>query len=126
MRKKSRVLAYFALFVVLALAYAWWAPKGMSRLAALEGHYCVNEVSPKGSYRVDICRPAFPYLSFSKDAPRFVRFYDQRAQRLLGESDVVEMAGRGEIFWPSESRMSILVGGGDDSPEISVNALDGQ
>jgi hypothetical protein len=58
--------------------------------------------------------------------PRFVRFYDLRTQQMLGESDIVEMAGRGQVYWPNESRMSILVGGGDDSPEMPVKTPDGQ
>jgi hypothetical protein len=58
--------------------------------------------------------------------PRFVRFYDLRTQQMLGESDIVEMAGRGQVYWPDKSRMSILVGGGDDSPEMPVKEPDGK
>ena len=112
--------------VALAALYAWWAPKGLSRVLPRENNGCFSQMSPKGSYRVDICQPAFPYPLFSKDMPRFVRFYDERSQKILAESDVLEMSGRGKVSWPRADRMTILVGSGDGSPEVSVSTLDGQ
>ncbi len=109
----------------LVAFYAVWAPKGISRISSAESNHCVVQISPKASYRVDICRPALPYISFTKEMPRFVRFYDQRTQQIIGESNIIDMAGRGEVFWPNEGRLTILVGGGDDAPEIKVKDLDG-
>lgn len=111
---------------VLAALYAWWAPKGVSRVLPRDSNGCLTQMSPRGSYRVDICQPAFPYVFFGKDMPRFVRFYDERAQRILAESDVVEMSGQGKVSWPRADRMTILVGGGDGSPEVGVSRLDDQ
>lgn len=84
------------------------------------------QVSPKSSYRVDICKPSLPYVTLSKEMPRFVRFYDQRLQQIIGESDIIDMAGRGEVFWPQTGRLTIIVGGGDDAPEVAVKKLDGE
>jgi hypothetical protein len=115
---------YKALFCLLLTTYAFWAPKGLSRISFLSSNACVAEISPKASYRVEFCRPSFPYVSFDKSMPRFVRFYDQNTQELLGESDIIEMSGRGEVFWPREERLTILVGGGDNSPEMKVPHID--
>lgn len=120
-RSRILIVAIGALFA----AYALWAPKGISRMSSAESDRCVVQISPKGSYRVDICRPALPYVSFTKEMPRFVRFYDQRTQQIIGESNIIDMAGRGEVFWPNEGRLTIMVGGGDDAPEIKVKDLDG-
>ncbi len=98
--KNRRRLIYTSILFVLVAAYALWAPKGISQLNVAPNNGCVVEISPKGTYRVEICRPALPYFSFSKEMPRFVRFYDQRSQEILGESDILEMSGRGEVFWP--------------------------
>jgi hypothetical protein len=125
MKFSGRKRIYAAVVVMIFAIYAGWAPKGMSRISSAPSSTCVMEVSPKGTYRVDICRPALPYISFTKEMPRFVRFYDQRSQKIIGESNIIDMAGRGEVFWPNEGRLSILVGGGDDSPEIKVKAVDG-
>ena len=117
---------FAALGLALLVSVALWVPKGLSRWLPPETNGCITQVSPKGSYRVDICRPVFPYISLNKSMPRFVRFYDLRAQKLIGESDILDMSGRGEIFWPLDGRLSILVGGGDGAPEVSVPTLDGQ
>jgi hypothetical protein len=123
MRPKRRVFSYLIMALAMAAIYAFWAPKGISRLSS---NSCIVQVSPKGTYRVDICTPSLPYISFSKEMPRFVRFYDQRTQQMLGESDILDMDGRGEVFWPHQERLSILVGGGDGSPEMAVKDVDGQ
>jgi hypothetical protein len=122
-----RAFAYTAIACALVAVYAAWAPKGMSRGSAgtTANNNCVAQVSPQGTYRVDICRPSLPYVSFSKEMPRFVRFYDQRNLQILGESNIVDLAGRGEVFWPKEGRLTILVGGGDNSPEVAVKDIDG-
>ena len=81
----------------LLLAYGVWAPKGLSRVLPAERSGCQVHLSPKGWYRVEECRPAWPYLSLTKDLPRFVRFYDQRSGRLLGESRILEAANVGSV-----------------------------
>ena len=126
MTAKRRRAVYVAAAVGVLAAYGVWAPKGMSRWRAAENNGCVVQISPRGSYRVDICRPAFPFVSLNNSMPRFVRFYNQRSQKILGESEILDMSGRGEIFWPQASRLSILVGGGDGAPEIAVTTLDGE
>ena len=126
MTAKQRRVIYAAGVLALLVAVALWVPKGLSRWLPPEKNGCITQISPKGSYRVDICRPVFPYISFNKSMPRFVRFYDQRSKKMLGESEILDMSGRGEIFWPIADRRSILVGGGDNSPEIAVTTLDGQ
>lgn len=126
MTAKQRRVIYAAAILALLTFCAWWAPKGLSRWLPSEKNGCIAQVSPKGSYRVDICRPAFPYVSFNNSMPRFVRFYDQRSKKILGESEILDMSGRGEVFWPQAGRLSILVGGGDGAPEVDVSTLDGQ
>jgi hypothetical protein len=126
MSTRPRTVAIAACAVMLLTAYVFWAPKGMSRPASSGNKDCVAEISPKGTYRIETCRPAFPYISFGKSMARFVRFYDQRTQQLLGESNIVEMSGRGEVFWPQADRLTILIGGGDGSPEIAVKDADGK
>ena len=108
MTTRRHTLAWVAGIVLLLAAFALWAPKGLSRPASAGSTHCAAEISPKGSYRVEICRPAFPYVSFGKSMARFARVYDQRSQQLLGETDIVEMSGRGEVFWPQLGRLSIL------------------
>ena len=58
--------------------------------------------------------------------PRFVRFYDLQTHQIIGESDILDMSGRGEVFWPLAERLTIIVGGGDNSPEVKVQHLDGE
>ena len=125
MRTNRQIFFLIALFCVLLVAFVCWAPKGLSRTLLASSNACFTQISPKGSFRVDICRPSFPYFSFNKEMPRFVRFYDQNTQQILGESDILEMSGRGEIFWPQVARLTIMVGGGDNAPEVSVQHLDG-
>jgi hypothetical protein len=114
-----------AVGIVIAAGYSLWAPKGMSRVLPKDDNGCATTLSPKGRYRIEICRPFFPYVSFSKDMPRFVRFYEQASGRLIGESDIVEMANRGKIFWPTSANLVITVGVGDDAPEVRVDKPDG-
>jgi hypothetical protein len=106
------------------MLFSWWAPKGISKLSA-QSNSCQTLLSPKGSYRVDICSPALPYFSLTKEMPRFVRYYNQRTQEVLGESAIVDLVGRGEVFWPIETRLSIMVGGGDGELELKVSKADG-
>jgi hypothetical protein len=127
--ERNRVVSRwkFVLPVTLAVAvgYSVWAPKGLSRVLPADGNGCTNTQSPKGRYRIEMCRPFFPYFSLSKDMPRFVRFYENAPDRLLGESGIVEMANRGKIFWPTTGNLVITVGVGDDAPEIRVDRPDG-
>ena len=71
-----------------------------------------EEVSPLGYYRLGYFRPGFPYMfSLTKQAPRFVRLYDNRTGEELGESKIVEMnGGLGEVFWASKDDPNIRVG----------------
>lgn len=70
-----------------------------------------EEVSPKGYYRLEYLKPGPPYFfSMTKQYPRFVRLYDNRTGALLGESDIVDMNGNGEIFWTSKDSPRIRVG----------------
>ena len=125
MRTNRQIFFFIALFFVLLVAFVCWTPKGLSRTILTSSNACFTQISPKGSFRVDICRPSFPYFSFNKEMPRFVRFYDQKTQQILSESDILEMSGRGEIFWPQVGRLTIMVGSGDNAPEVSVQHLDG-
>lgn len=70
-----------------------------------------TEVSPNGQYRIDFMKPGFPYLfSLTKQTPMFVRLYDQRSRKLLGESPIVDMNGNGAIFWPEPDAPRIRIG----------------
>jgi hypothetical protein len=124
MSRFGRTPTLLGIATLALMLFSWWAPKGISKLSA-QSNDCQTQLSPKGNYRVDICRPALPYFSFTKEMPRFVRYYNQRTQEVLGESAIVDLAGRGEIFWPIESRLSIMVGGGDGGLELKVSKADG-
>lgn len=124
MSRFGRLPSTLAIGIVVLAFFSWWAPKGISKLSS-QSNDCRSQLSPKGSYRVDVCRPAPPYFSFSKEMPRFIRFYNQRTQQELGESAIIDFVGRGEIFWPTENRLSIMVGGGDGGLELKVNKADG-
>ncbi len=126
MKTNRQIFFYIAVFFVMFMVFAVWAPKGISTTMFASKDACFTQLSPKGSFRVDICRPSFPYLSFTKDMPRFVRFYDQHTRQILSESDILDMSGRGEVFWPLAERLTIIVGGGDNSPEVKVQHLDGE
>ena len=102
----------------LLLAYGVWAPKGLSRVLPAEQSGCQVHLSPKGWYRVEECRPAWPYLSLTKDLPRFVRFYDQRSGRLLGESRILEAANVGSVQWPIAAVPKIQFAGGGGDAEV--------
>lgn len=69
-------------------------------------------VSPYGRYRLEYFKPGFPYPgSMTKQIPMFVRLYDHRTGRLLGESEIVDMnGGNGRIFWPSTQMPEIQIG----------------
>lgn len=126
MKTRRRIITISAIVLVLIVMIGLLAPKLVCQSEPADGNACASQVSPQGSYRVDICKPAPPYFSLSQEMPRCVRFFDQRTQKILGKSDIVDMAGRGEVFWPTAERRSILVGGGDNAPEIRVEKLDGQ
>lgn len=104
--------------LVLAIAYGLWAPRGLSRVLPAGSNGCQTHVSPKGWYRVEECRPAWPYLSLTKDLPRFVRFYDHRTGRLLGESRIIESANAGGVQWPIATVPKIQFAGGVDGAEV--------
>lgn len=93
---------------LIALGAAFVVIYGPSIFAAKD----YEAISPKGYYRLEYLRPGFPYLfSMTKQYPRFVRLYDNRAGKLLGESDIVDMnGGNGEIFWTSKDDPNIRVG----------------
>lgn len=70
-----------------------------------------QNISPKGYYRLEYLKPGFPYLlSITKQIPMIVRLYDNRSGKLLGESDIVDMNGNGEIFWASTDDPNIQIG----------------
>jgi hypothetical protein len=70
-----------------------------------------QDVSPKGYYRLEYLKPGFPFLlRITKQMPRIIRLYDNRSGKLLGESDIVDLNGNGEIFWASKDNPNIRIG----------------
>lgn len=118
-RRRPRVVLAIALVALVAAGFLMWAQRGLANCGA-------SIVSPGGSYRVEVCTPAFSLLSMHGSMPRFVKFHDQKRQVTLPASAVVDFNGRGRIVWPTSDDLRIIVGLGDDAPSVRVAAPDGQ
>ncbi|MCZ2134114.1 MAG: hypothetical protein LC098_01575 [Burkholderiales bacterium] len=58
--------------------------------------------------------------------PRFLKFRDRVRKIDLGSSEIIDLTGSGEIWWPSVEDLAIQVGGGDSAVRMPVAAPDGQ
>jgi hypothetical protein len=95
------------LLVLIAAATAYIVVFGPRVFATSE----YASISPKGYYRIEYWKPGFPYLfSLTKDIARFVRLYDNRTGKLIGETEIVDLSSNGQIFWPSKYTPYIIVG----------------
>lgn len=118
-RKTNRIVVLIALIVIVTVAFLAWAQRGLA--------VCDPPViSPGGSYRIDVCTPVFSTLMMHGSMPRYVKFYDQKRQRSLGQSDIIDLSGRGQTVWPTADNLRITVGLGDDAPSVRVSAPDDQ
>lgn len=118
-RKTTRIMALVVLIVIITVAFLAWAQRGLAECDP-------PVISPGGSYRVDVCTPVFSTFMLHGSMPRYVKFYDQKRQRSLGQSDIIDLSGRGQTVWPTADNLSITVGLGDDAPSVRVSAPDGQ
>jgi hypothetical protein len=50
------------------------------------------------------------FQSWDGEDPAFVRLYDNRSGKLMGESDILDLHGDGEIFWPIDIVPAVRVG----------------
>ena len=115
----TRIVALIALIVIITVAFLAWAQRGLAECDP-------PAISPGGSYRVDVCTPVFSTFMMHGSMPRYIKFYDQKRQRTLGQSDIIDLSGRGLTVWPTADNLSIAVGLGDDAPSVRVSAADGQ
>ena len=93
-----------------------WAPKGLGRIDYVD-------YSPNGVYRVEIWSPSvFSTWSWRRfgSAPGFARVYSSWRHELIGETEIFDMNGNGEISWPRCDRLSVVVGLGDGSHEVPL------
>ena len=104
---QNRRTVKWLLLALLAVGVAYISIYGPRVFATKE----YMKISPKGYYRLEYLKPGFPYLySFTKDMPMIVRLYNNRTGELLGESDIVELSGNGEVFWTLKNAPRIRVG----------------
>jgi hypothetical protein len=103
-------LAKLIAVIALLICASWWSGKHLATL-----NY--EDISPKGYYRLENWgSSSFSFQSWDKEVPAFVRLYDNRSGRLMGESDILDLHGDGEIFWPIDVVPAVRVGGGVSFP----------
>lgn len=106
MVKIKRRWIVVSVLLVAAVVFYSIAPKMYAELDS-------QEISPKGYYRLDFYTPFLwpasdTFLKMS--SPGFVRFYDNRTGKLLGESDIVELGGNGYVTWPGDDWGNVRIG----------------
>ena len=116
--RRTTLMATLSAVLVLT-SFVLWAQRGLAQ--------CDEPVvSSAGSYRIKVCTPAFSLFVMHGTMPRYVEFFDVRRQRSLGSSAIVDFSGRGQTVWPRPDSLNIIVGLGDDAPNVRVPAPDGQ
>jgi hypothetical protein len=106
-KTKHPVLTFIAKLVAviaLLICASWWSGKHLATFG-------YKDISPKGYYRLELWEASsWSFQSWDKEVPAFVRLYDNRSGKLMGESDILEMIGNGEIFWPVDTVPTVGVG----------------
>ncbi|MCZ2134017.1 MAG: hypothetical protein LC098_01070 [Burkholderiales bacterium] len=123
-KRRPTPIAVVALALLCTSAFVLWAQRGLARCDP-------PEVSPGGSYEVVECRPLYSSYDLTRGAlPRFVKFRDRVRKVDLGSSGIVDLAGNGQIIWPSQHNLTVGIGWGDgfgdDLRPVPVAAPDGR
>ena len=104
-KKAWKIFLYALAGLCCLVLFFIWAQKG---LGTKRGAY----ISPKGWYRVEFYTPfALSSAYWAMATPTFIKVYDQRTNKRLYESDIVDTGGDGVIFWPDNN---------DKTPNLSV------
>ena len=112
--------ALAALSVLSVVGFLLWAQRGLAECDP-------PEVSPGGRYEVVTCAPTYSsYLFLRGSMPRFLKFRDRVRKIDLGSSEIIDLTGNGEIWWPTAEFLEIMVGVGDSAVRMPVAAPDGQ
>ncbi|MCZ2134235.1 MAG: hypothetical protein LC098_02220 [Burkholderiales bacterium] len=119
-KRRPTPMAVGALALLCIIAFVLWAQRGLARCDP-------PRVSPGGSYEIVKCRPLYSSYTLSRGAlPRFIKFRDRVRKIDLGSSEIIDLTGNGEIWWPTVEDLAIQVGGGDSAVRMPVAAPDGQ
>jgi hypothetical protein len=90
--------------IALLICASWWSGKHLGTLD-------YERTSPKGYYRVESWSASrWSFQSWDMDDPAFVRLYDNRSGKLIGESDILDLSGDGKISWPIDIVPTVAVG----------------
>lgn len=105
----KKYLAFgFVAFIVLSLFLAY----GLVYFPYHTDNVGYEKVSPKGLYKVQVMIPSawgFYYRNKMQD-PGFARLYNNKTGKLMGESQIYEMSGNGQITWPDKYDKEVRVG----------------
>ncbi|MCZ2134234.1 MAG: hypothetical protein LC098_02215 [Burkholderiales bacterium] len=119
-KRRPTPMVVSALALLCIVAFVLWAQRGLA--------FCdPPEVSPGGSYEIVECEPLYSSYTLLRGAmPRFVKFRDRVRKVDLGSSEIIDLDGNGELWWPSAEFLEIMVGVGDSAVRVPVAAPDGQ